>query len=108
MVWKPILEGRVVYRISQSVKPDFFKTNTNFNWILEVSFDLTESLIISGKFVNRRFAIQEYEVENKYYDQQAGTVLLDQFESDLQKKLNVKKEYNSKYRQIVNSLDKAE
>jgi len=91
--------------IKQSVNPDFFKKNKNFIWIMEVSFDQTESMIISGKYANKIYSIREFEVENKYSDQMKGTEMLKDFETFLISNLKARKEYDSKYKQIVKSLN---
>lgn len=91
-------------KVKLSDRPDFFKEHPTLNWIMEVSFDSTESIVIYGDFIGRKINISEYEVENKYANKEIGTKLMNYFESFLIKELKVYKEYNSKYKQIVNNL----
>jgi hypothetical protein len=91
-------------KFNQDDLPSFFKEHPDFNWIMELSYDMTVSKVITGIFSLNEITISEFEVENKYMDKAIGTKLMDLFELFLINELKVRKEYDSKYKQMVKKL----
>lgn len=87
-------------KIKGSTKPAFFVSNPDYNWILEVSLDYSEFRLLSVHST-KPLIINEFEVENKYMEIELGTNLMNQYELFLISHMNARKEFASKYKQLI-------
>lgn len=88
-------------RKDKTKTPEFFKLNTNFNWLFESSIDNSTFTYLKN---NRSVKIKEYEVENKFIEAQAGLDLLKKYEKIMVNRLGLYIKYDSKYKQSIQAL----
>lgn len=86
--------------IIPSVLPEFFKKNTDCNWVLETSVD---SAVFYSLYESKqkKAEIFEFEVENKYCIQETGTAIMNLLEKNLKSNFQMENQIDSKYRQSV-------
>jgi len=88
-------------RKNRNKTPDFFKLNTNYNWLFESSIDNSTFIYLKN---NKSVKIKEYEVENKFINAQKGLDLLKKYEEIMVKRLGLHIKYDSKYHQSIQLL----
>ena len=88
-------------RKGKTETPEFFKLNTNFNWLFESSIDNSTFTYLKN---NRSVKIKEYEVENKFIEAEAGLDLLKKYEKIMVNRLGLYIKYDSKYKQSIQAL----
>jgi hypothetical protein len=88
-------------RKGKTETPEFFKLNTNFNWLFESSIDNSTFTYLKN---NRAVKIKEYEVENKFIEAEAGLDLLKKYEKIVVNRLGLYIKYDSKYKQSIQAL----
>lgn len=93
------LKSLPMNRQSLNDRPTFFVEHPEFNWILETSMDHSIfRSIVDPNFISQ---INEYEVEDKYFNASKGTELLKRYEKELVETLGCRAEMASKYRQSI-------
>lgn len=83
--------------------PYFFGRNPNYIWALETSLDAAVFYPIL-KSKAEKLLINEYEVENKYFDHGKGTLMMNSFENYLIKNFKLSKNKDSKYYNSVKTF----
>jgi len=89
-------------KISDDKMPVFFKTNREFNWMLETSFDLATFYTLEKE--KRKVNIVEFEVENKYYDESKIDFLINLLEVEILENYVFEAKLDSKYKQSMKKL----
>ena len=79
----------------------FLMANPDYNWVVETSLDSSTFYpIMETDYA--KYDLFEFEVENKYMIDSAGTMILDYFESKLSEQFALRGEMASKYKQSIN------
>lgn len=87
-------------KIKRDKTPPFFLENPENIWLLETSFDQSSfTNLLDTSYT--AFEIEEFEVENKYYQPEKGTRIISALEQFLIENFNAVSKLDSKYRQAV-------
>jgi hypothetical protein len=83
-------------QIPPSEELSFFKSHPSYNWVLETSLDSAVFYPLFTTTVSESY-VSEFEVENKYYLHDKGSLIMDQFEKSLETTFHLEKQMDSKY-----------
>lgn len=87
-------------KVKRDKLPVYFSENNALNWLLESSLD--SSIFyknIDDKMM--KINIREYEVENKYYQSEKGSMILSNYEDYLLTNFSLNLKMDSKYKQAI-------
>lgn len=83
-------------QISLKKLPTYFRKNQNFNWFMESSFDRAVFYpMFKSDYASHK--VVEYEVENKYFNPEVGSTVMNLFEKDLFSEFDVLAGRDSKF-----------
>lgn len=99
----PALKMIALNQVSKNKSPLFFKNKPRYNWLIETSFDQA-TFYPMFESVHKSNSITEYEVENKYFNETTGSIIMDMFQKELFKSFDVKSGMDSKFKVSIKKL----